>query len=102
LSKREPDRTAVEQTVAGLDDRFRLLTDGSRTALRRHRTLGATMRGSYDLLDPQERALFQRLAVLAGSFSVEVAEAGCAGGGIEPTKILDLIGRRGGRRPTKA
>jgi non-specific serine/threonine protein kinase len=83
----------VEQIVARLDDRFRLLTDGSRTALPRHQTLGATIRLSYDLLDPPERTLFERLAVFAGSFSLEAAEAVCAGGGIEATAILDLIGR---------
>jgi non-specific serine/threonine protein kinase len=70
-----------------------LLTDGSRTALPRHQTIAATIRWSYDLLDPQERTLFERLAVFAGSFSLEAAEAVCAGGDIEPTKILDLIGR---------
>jgi predicted ATPase len=53
----------VEQIVASLGDRFRLLTDGSRTALPRHQTLGATIRWSYDLLDPQERTMFERLAV---------------------------------------
>ncbi|HEY1296392.1 MAG TPA: LuxR C-terminal-related transcriptional regulator [Chloroflexota bacterium] len=83
----------VEQIVTRLGDRFRLLTNGSRTALPRHQTLGATIRWSYDLLDPQERTLFERLAVFAGSFSLEAAEAVCAGGGIEPTEILDLIGR---------
>jgi non-specific serine/threonine protein kinase len=83
----------VEQIVARLDDRFRLLTGGSRTALPRHQTLGATIRWSYDLLDPQERSLFERLAVFAGTFSLEAAEAVCAGGGIEPTEILDLVGR---------
>jgi predicted ATPase/DNA-binding CsgD family transcriptional regulator len=83
----------VEQIVARLGDRFRLLTDGSRTALPRHQTLGATIRWSYDLLDPQERTLFERLAVFAGSFSLEAAEAVCAGGDIEPSEILDLIGQ---------
>jgi non-specific serine/threonine protein kinase len=83
----------VEQIVARLGDRFRLLTDGSRTALPRHQTLGATIRWSYDLLDPQERTLFERLAVFAGSFSLEAAEAVCAGAGIEPADMLDLIGR---------
>ena len=83
----------VEQIVARLGDRFRLLTDPSRNALPRHQTLGATIRWSYDLLDPQERTLFERLAVFAGSFSLEAAEAVCAGVGVEPTEILDLIGR---------
>jgi non-specific serine/threonine protein kinase len=83
----------VEQIVARLGDRFRFLTGGSRTALPRHQTLGATIRWSYDLLDPQERTLFERLAVFAGSFSLEAAEAVCAGGGIEPAEILDLIER---------
>jgi non-specific serine/threonine protein kinase len=83
----------VEQIVARLDDRFRLLTGGNRTALPRHQTRDATIRWSYDLLDPQERTLFERLAVFAGSFSLEAAEAVCVSRRIEPTEILDLIER---------
>ena len=51
-----------------LDDRFRLLTGGSRTALPRHQTLGATIQWSYDLLTAEEQHLFRLLAVFAGAF----------------------------------
>lgn len=62
---------AVEQICARLDDRFQLLTRGSRTALNRQQTLRATLDWSYDLLSEQERVLFRRLAVFAGGCSLE-------------------------------
>jgi predicted ATPase len=65
----------VEQLLSRLDDRFRLLTGGSRTALPRHRTLRAAVDWSHDLLTEPERALFARLSVFAGGFSLEAAEA---------------------------
>jgi non-specific serine/threonine protein kinase len=71
---------AVEQLAARLDDRFRLLTGGSRTALPRQQTLQATMDWSYDLLSEAERALLRRLSVFAGGFTLEAAEAVCAPG----------------------
>ena len=52
-----------------------MLTDGSRTALPRHRTLRAAMDWSYDLLVEEERVLFRRLAVFAGGWTLEAAEA---------------------------
>jgi predicted ATPase len=66
---------AVEQLAARLDDRFRLLVGGSRTALPRHRTLAATLDWSYQLLAPAERALLRRLTVFAGGWTLEAAEA---------------------------
>jgi len=68
-----------EQVAARLDDRFRLLTGGSRTALPRHQTLQAAMDWSHDLLDAPERALFRRLSVFGGSFGLEAVEAICGG-----------------------
>ncbi|WP_214316829.1 BTAD domain-containing putative transcriptional regulator [Nonomuraea sediminis] len=65
----------VEAVAARLDDRFRLLTGGSRTALPRHRTLSAAVAWSWDLLDAGERALLERLAVVPGSFTEDAAEA---------------------------
>src|SRR5262249_50837150 len=65
----------IEQVAAGLSDRFALLTSGRRTALPRHRTLGATLDWSYELLPGPERLLLQRLAVFSGSFSLEGANA---------------------------
>jgi predicted ATPase/DNA-binding SARP family transcriptional activator len=81
----------VEQLAARLDDQFRLLTGGSRTALPRQQTLRATIDWSYDLLTEAERALLRRLAVFAGGWSLEFAEAICAGEGGEEGEILDLL-----------
>lgn len=65
----------VAQIASRLDDRFRLLTGGSRTALPRHQTLRAVVDWSWDLLDDAERRLARRLAVFAGGATVESAEA---------------------------
>jgi predicted ATPase/class 3 adenylate cyclase/uncharacterized protein HemY len=81
----------VEQIAARLDNRFRLLTGGSRTALPRHQTLRALIDWSYDLLPEGERTLLQRLSVFAGGCTLEVAEAICSGEGIEPYEVLDLL-----------
>lgn len=80
-----------EQIAARLDDRFNLLTGGSRTALPRHQSLRAVMDWSYELLTPAERALFQRLAVFAGGFALEAVEAVCTGHGIEAHHVLELL-----------
>lgn len=82
-----------EQIAARLDDRFRLLTGGSRLALPRHRTLKAAMDWSFDLLNDAERALFTRLAVFAASFSLEAVEAVCSGEEVDRVEILDLLTR---------
>ncbi len=82
---------SVDQIAARLDDRFRLLTGGSRTALPRHQTLLATLDWSYSLLSDPERAVLRRLSVFAGGWTLETAEAVCAGGGVEASDILDLL-----------
>ena len=82
---------SVEQILARLDDRFRLLTGGSRTALPRQQTLRATIDWSYDLLSEKERVLFKRLSVFMGGWSLEAAEAICVGGGIEEYEVLELL-----------
>ena len=82
---------SVEQIAARLDDRFRLLTGGSRTALPRHQTLRALVDWSHALLSAPERALFRRLAVFAGGFTLEGAESVCAGGPVETSEVLDLV-----------
>jgi predicted ATPase len=64
----------VEGLAARLDDRFRLLTGGHRTALPRHQTLRATLDWSYDVL-PLERPVLHRLGVFAGGFTMEAATA---------------------------
>jgi predicted ATPase len=68
----------VEQIAARLDDRFRLLTVGGRTAPPRQQTLRAAMDWSHDLLSEPERILLRRLAVFAGGFTLEAVEAVCA------------------------
>jgi predicted ATPase/class 3 adenylate cyclase len=81
----------AQQIAARLDDRFRLLTGGSRTALPRHRTLRAAMDWSFDLLSPEEQALFPRLAVFAGSFTIEAAEAICSDDPVDEADVVDLL-----------
>jgi non-specific serine/threonine protein kinase len=71
----------VEQVEARLDDVFRLLTSGSRSALPRHRTLRAMIDWSYDLLPEAERTVLRRLSVFAGGWTVEAAEAVAAAAG---------------------
>ena len=72
----------AEQVAARLDDRFRLLTGGSRTALPRHQTLRAVVDWSWDLLDDRERALLRRLSVFAGGGTLEAIEQVCAGSAV--------------------
>jgi non-specific serine/threonine protein kinase len=96
----------IEQIAARLDDRFRLLTGGSRTSLPRQQTLQAAFEWSYTLLTAPEQLLLQRLSVFAGRFTLADAEAVCgdasigvcasargAGGGSEIRKhdVLDLL-----------
>jgi predicted ATPase/DNA-binding SARP family transcriptional activator len=81
----------VEQITARLDDRFRLLAGGSRTALPRHQTLLATLDWSYDLLSGNEQTMLQRLSVFTGGWSVAAAELVCEGGAIQPDDGLDIL-----------
>jgi non-specific serine/threonine protein kinase len=81
----------VEQISARLDDRFRLLTGGSRMAVTRHQTLRATIDWSYDLLAEEERAVLRRLSVFAGGCTLAAAEAVCSGDGIAEGDLLDLL-----------
>jgi len=75
-----------------LDQRFRLLTGGSRTALERQQTLRATVGWSYSLLTGAERVLLARLSVFAGSFGLAAAEAVCGSGGLDVLDVADLLG----------
>ncbi len=72
----------VERLAERLEDRFRLLTGGSRTALPRHQTLRALIDWSYDLLNDQEQALLARLSVFAGGWALEAAVAVGGGSGL--------------------
>ena len=79
---------SVREIAARLDDRFNLLTGGSRTALPRHQTLRATMDWSFDLLSDAERALLRRLSVFAGGFALEAVEAVVRGQGAEVGQLI--------------
>ncbi len=79
------------QIAEHLDQRFRLLTGGSRTALPRQQTLTATIEWSYRLLSPAEQALFRRLSVFQGGFDFEAVVAVCAGDPIDEADILELV-----------
>lgn len=81
------------QIADRLDDRFRLLTGGARTALPRHQTLEATVDWSYELLAEEERLLFRRLAAFRGGFTLDAAEQIGSGHGVEESEVLDLVGQ---------
>ena len=76
-----------------LDDRFRLLTVGARTALPRQQTLRAVVDWSYDLLFEDERRLFARLSVFAGGCGLDAAEAVCADDQVPAGEVLDVLSR---------
>ncbi|HEV2012666.1 MAG TPA: adenylate/guanylate cyclase domain-containing protein [Candidatus Dormibacteraeota bacterium] len=82
---------SVAQVATRLDDRFRLLTGGSRTVLARQQTLRALIDWSYDLLTDMERTLLRRLSIFVGGWTLEAAEAICAGEGIEREAVLELV-----------
>ena len=83
---------SVEQLARRIDDRFRLLTGGSRTALPRHQTLRALIDWSYDLLSPTERILLSRLAVFVGGWCLEAAETVCSDPqSIPADDVLDVL-----------
>jgi predicted ATPase/class 3 adenylate cyclase len=74
-----------------LDERFRLLTGGRRSAVERHQTLRATVDWSYELLAERERLVFDRLGVFAGTFDGTAATAVVSGEGIERFDVLDAL-----------
>ncbi|MEU4548542.1 ATP-binding protein [Nonomuraea dietziae] len=82
---------SVEQLLARLEDRFRLLTVGSKVVLPRQRTLRALIDWSYLLCTAQEQLLWARLSVFSGSLDLEGAEHVCSGDGIATEEILDLV-----------
>jgi len=79
------------EIAARLNDRFRLLTGGSRTALPRQQTLRALVDWSYDLLSPPEQVLLHRLSVFAGGWTLEAAEAACGVAPLRRHDVLDLL-----------
>jgi predicted ATPase/DNA-binding winged helix-turn-helix (wHTH) protein len=81
----------VRGLAAMLDDRFRLLTGGRRTALPRHRTLGAMLDWSYEYLPEPERVVLRRLAVFAGGFTLEAAQAVATSTDIDAEGIFNHV-----------
>ncbi|RNL86210.1 BTAD domain-containing putative transcriptional regulator [Halostreptopolyspora alba] len=82
---------SLDQLAHRLDDRFRLLTGGSRTALPQHRTLRAVVDWSWELLTDAERTVLRRLSVFSGGASLEAAERVCSGDTVEPGQVLELL-----------
>jgi len=81
----------LEQIAARLDNRFRLLTGGDRSALPRQQTLRSLIDWSYDLLSPVEQAMLRRLAVFVGGWTLDAAEQVCAGDPLEEWEILAFL-----------
>ncbi len=82
---------SVNEIEKRLDQRFRLLTGGSRTVLPRQQTLRQLIDWSYDLLNDCERTMLQRVSVFMGGWSLECAEQVCSCGDIEEWKVIDLL-----------
>ena len=82
-----------DDLVSRLDQRFKLLTHGSRAALERHQTLRSTIDWSYDLLTPTERHALQRLAVFAGGCDLAAAEAVLPDDELDATDVVDVLGQ---------
>jgi len=83
---------SLEEISARLDDQFRLLTGGSRTALPRHQTLQSAIDWSYAMLGGAEQASFRRLSVFAGGFALDAAEAVAGGEPVGSADIVDVLG----------
>jgi predicted ATPase len=83
---------SIPHLAERLNERFKLLTGGSRSALPRQQTLHALLDWSYDLLTEQEQRLFARLGILAGGFDLDAATNVCGGDGLDEIDILDLLG----------
>jgi predicted ATPase/DNA-binding SARP family transcriptional activator len=82
---------SLDQLANRLDDRFRLLTSGSRTARARHKTLRAVVDWSWELLTDAERMALRRLSVFSGGASLEAAEQVCVGADVEQDQVLELL-----------
>jgi predicted ATPase/class 3 adenylate cyclase len=80
-----------QQLAKLLNERFRVLTGGDRSALPRHQTMRALIDWSYDLLAEQERALFRKLSIFAGGFTLESAVAVCGDETTDEIAVLDIL-----------
>ncbi|MCX4821757.1 regulator [Streptomyces sp. NBC_01142] len=83
---------SLDQLLDRLDDRFRLLTGGSRSALPRHQTLRTAVGWSHELCTGQERLLWARLSVFVGQFDLEAVEYVCSGPDLPADTVLDVFG----------
>jgi predicted ATPase/class 3 adenylate cyclase len=83
---------SLQQVSDRLDQRFRLLTGGSRNAMPRQQTLQATVDWSFGLLTELERDVLRRLSVFAGGFELEAAEVICVADSVDAFDVLDLLG----------
>jgi predicted ATPase len=83
---------SVDEIARRLDDRFRILTGGSRAALPRHQTVRALVDWSFEHLTQDERLLFRRTALFTGGFTLEAVTGVCAGDGVDSLALLDLLG----------
>jgi predicted ATPase/DNA-binding winged helix-turn-helix (wHTH) protein len=81
----------IEELAARLDDRFRLLAGGRRTAMPRHQTLRATLDWSYELLTEPERVVLGRLAIFAGGFTLQAASVIAADEEIAASEVVDCV-----------
>ena len=82
---------SLAEILDSLHDRFRLLTGGARTAVRRQQTLRASVDWSHALLTEPERVLFRRLAVFLGGFDLDAAQAVAGGGDVQRYQVLDQL-----------
>jgi non-specific serine/threonine protein kinase len=83
---------SVEQLAERLERDTRVLEATNRVGLPQHQAIRATIDWSHDLLTAEEQILLRRLAVFAGGWTLELAENVCAGAGIEPGEVLNLLG----------
>ncbi|HKE36971.1 MAG TPA: tetratricopeptide repeat protein, partial [Candidatus Baltobacteraceae bacterium] len=82
---------SIPHLAERLNERFKILTGGSRDALPRQKTLTALLDWSYDLLTAQEQLLFARLGIFAGGFGLDAATNVCGGDGLDEIDILDIL-----------
>lgn len=91
LAATRVDTFGIYELSTLLSDRFRLLRQGRRTALARHRTLAAALDWSYELLSAEERVILRRLSVFAGAFALESASAVAAGAGVAASEVVEGV-----------
>ena len=83
----------IEGVHARLDERFQVLTGGTRTVLRRHQTLRAALEWSHGLLTPDEQTVLRRLGAFVGGFTLELAQNVASDHGIDRWAVLDVLGQ---------